>query len=461
MYFSVLQIANMCEGKIIGNAEIKLHMNNIVIDSRQVVKNSIFVAIVGNNHDGHGFIANAIMNGAEVIVVNNKYTEFQPNITYIIVDDTTKALGRIAHTYRLHFTIPFIAITGSNGKTTVKEMLKSIACKEYREFEVLATDGNLNNHLGVPLTLLKLNEQHKVAIIEMGMNHFGELKFLSNLVIPTIAVVNNVANAHIGNFNSLDDIAKAKGEIYDGLTESSIALINQGSDYANYWTSLITDPKINKQYYNSHDSDYYIKNIDTNHNTSIMSINKQDYTVELSVLGEHNYYNALTAITITSLLNYKVSSMLAGIKNYQGYKSRLERKKAFNGAIIVDDSYNANPDSVKAAILAIKDLPKPHWFILGDLKELGVFSDEKHYDVGLFAKANAIDVLLTIGDMVIPANQSFGDNSLYFSNKQDIIEYCQNNLPMSATLLIKASKSLKLWEIADALEYTHLISICE
>jgi UDP-N-acetylmuramoyl-tripeptide--D-alanyl-D-alanine ligase len=438
----------MCDGSIVGDKDIII--DAIVIDSRKAQLGKIFIAIMGEVNDGHDFIVDALKNGTNTIIVEEKYTDFAPGITYIIVKNTTKALGDIAHHYRMMFSIPVIGITGSNGKTTVKEMLKSICTVKYGESCVLASKDSLNNHWGVPLTLLELKKEHKVAIIEMGMNHFGELTYLSNLAVPTIAVINNVSTAHIGNFSCIDDIAKAKGEIYSGIFENGVALINANSKYSKYWSSLIKNPKINIEYFANHESKCYIKSIDNN--VSLLNINDDEVEIKLNVLGEHNHQNALTAIAISSLMNIEINSIVSGLSNYYGYKSRLEIKKGFNGITIVDDSYNANPDSVKSAILAIKNLPKPHWFILGSLNELGVFSVDKHHEIGLFAKENEIDKLITIGHDTIYAIQSFGVNALYFDSKEKIIDYCKSNLPSNGVLLIKASNSLKLWEIANALE---------
>ena len=447
MELELEQIAKICGGRIVGNKDIVIH--GIVIDSNKAHLDNLFVAIIGEVKDGHDFIPDAIKNGVRSIIVAEKFTTFMPGVTYIIVKDTTKSLGDIAHFYRMMFDIPIIAITGSNGKTTVKEMLKSICIAEYGEENVLASRSSLNNHWGMPLTLLELKPEHKIAIIEMGMNHFGELTYLTKIAVPNLAVINNVNAAHLGNFNSMDDIAKAKGEIYSGISENGIALINDTSKYCSYWTNLIETAKIKIKYFSSVESGYYIKSI--NDNVGLFSINNEEFTIKLNILGQHNYYNALTAITIASLFNVKIVNMIKGVANYNGYKSRLEVKKGFNGITIVDDSYNANPDSVKAAILAIKTLPKPHWFILGNLNELGVFSIDKHREIGLFAKENGIDRLITIGSDTLYTIESFGENAFYFNNKKEIIAYCKNNLPSTGVLLIKASNSLKLWEISDAL----------
>lgn len=448
MDLTIEQIASMCDGKVIGNKSIVVH--DIVINSKSVQHGSLFVAIKGEAKDGHDFIDDAVNNGAKTIIVFKNYIDFIANVTYVIVEDTTKALGDIAHHYRMMFDIPVIGITGSNGKTTVKEMLRSICAIEYGEENVLATKNSLNNQWGMPLTLLALRKNHKIAIIEMGMNHFGELTYLSKIAVPTLAVINNVNAAHLGNFTSLDDIAKAKGEIYSNIYKNGIALIRADSEYCDYWTNLITNPKIHIKYFGTFGSKYYIKSI--NNNTSILNIDNEEITIKLNLLGQHNHQNVLTAITIASIFNIKVVNMIAGISNYKGYKSRLEIKNGFNGIKIVDDSYNANPDSVKAAILAIKDLAKPHWFILGNLNELGIFSADKHREIGLFAKEHGIDRLITIGDDTIYAVESFGENASIFEDKDKIIHYCRNNLPATGVLLIKASNSLKLWEIADALK---------
>jgi UDP-N-acetylmuramoyl-tripeptide--D-alanyl-D-alanine ligase len=445
MNLTLHEIALMCGGTLSTNSDTTLLINNVVIDSRLASDSTLLVAIKGDKNDGHDFVNSTLSSSICAALVNRSYYESKPAIqtpNLIYVDDTVHALGILAHNYRLRLSIPVVGITGSNGKTTVKEMLKSICEFEFGVEHVLATDGNFNNHIGMPLTLLKINQIHKVAIIEMGMNHSGELTYLSNLAKPTIAVINNIMLAHAGFFNDLSDIAKAKGEIFSGLTENGIAYINQTSPYCDLW---LNHPGKNV-YFGVPDSVCYIKHSGNNGELTLGSI-IGEIQCDLKILGEHNKLNAMTAATLAIGIGCSVKSIRNGLNNYTGYKGRLEKKQAFNGAIIIDDSYNANPDSVKAAILAIKALPKPHWFIFADLKELGKFAHDSHIEIGLFAFEHGIDCLLTLGDETRATNSVFNGHKLHFTHIQDIVEYCHEHLPVPATLLVKGSNSMNLSQL--------------
>ncbi len=456
MKLTLKQIANMCGGELSANSDLNIVIRNVYIDSRLVKLDSLFVAIVGDNQDGHIYVSQSLNKGAVAAIVNNTTTLDLPNL--IKVSDTTLALGKLAANYRQMFAIPIVAITGSNGKTTVKEMLKSICCEFFGQEYVLATEGNLNNHWGVPLTILGLEPIHKVAILEMGMNHAGELNYLSNLAKPTIAVVANVLWAHAGFFKSLDDIASAKGEIYNGLQDGTTACINKNSQYAAIWADSLANRKVSLSFYGSNNSDCYLDKVDNN---GIMHLSTKigNIQTKLQVLGAHNQENAALAATLAINLGCNSISISNGLASYIGYKGRLEQKSAFNGALIIDDSYNANPDSVMSAILAIKNLPQPHWFILGDLKELGEFSTFKHKEVGVFAKEHGINRLLTIGELTHISGEAYmqaispvkDSHWQHFNNLEEVISYCKESLPSNATLLIKGSNSMKLWLVADSL----------
>ncbi len=453
MNLNLSQIADFCNGELSDTSNINQIITNVVIDSRNVISGSLFVAIIGDNTDGHKYIDESFKRGAVACIVSRTLGIALPNL--ILVDDTTKALGLLASKFRQHFSLPIVGITGSNGKTTVKNMLRCICNEYFGEEYVLATEGNLNNHWGMPLTLLKLDKKIKVLILEMGMNHFGEITYLTDIAKPTLVLVNNVLWAHAGHFSGLEDIAKAKGEIYTQLDNGATACINADSKFAEMWEQSIKNPQVKIDYYGNKNTHCYINN--SNDVLEIVTA-KGIIRTQLQLLGKHNHFNALSATVLALNLGCDLASISKGLASYTGYKGRLEKKTAFNGALIIDDSYNANPDSVKAAILAIKNLPKPHWFVLGDLGELGEFAKNSHQDVGVFAKNNGIDKLLTIGELTSFAGKTFIDNTnddvsnwVHFANKVKIIEYCKANLPQHGTLLIKGSNSLAMWEIANNL----------
>lgn len=476
MNLRLIDICDMCGGELSVNSNPDLMVTNVVIDSRAVVDNTLFVAIKGENNDGHDYVVNVVTKYVAAGLVDKKSKLEILNLIY--VEDTVKALGLLAHNYRQMFTLPIVGITGSNGKTTVKEMLKSICNVKFGEEQVLATTGNLNNHLGVPLTLLKLEAKHQVAIIEMGMNHSGELNYLSEIVRPTVAVVNNVMLAHAGFFNDLTDIAKAKGEIYNGLRANGLAYVNTNVPEHLIWLTQLEEYKTKYIKYGEEKTGYYLKKL-SNHleNNNLRALaDKMDHfyphkslhgdnianeftlltpggtiDIRLQILGEHNQKNALTAAVMALQIGCDLEEVKLGLECYHGYKGRLEQKKAFNGALIIDDTYNANPDSVRAAIKAIADLPRPHWFIFADLKELGKFEISSHEEIGKYAAANGIDRLITFGELAKIAVGTFKGESISFDVREDVVEYCLKNLMSHATLLVKGSNSMRLGEIVKEL----------
>jgi UDP-N-acetylmuramoyl-tripeptide--D-alanyl-D-alanine ligase len=443
MNLSLLEIAKMCSGELSKNSNPDLILNNIDIDSRKIKNNNtLFVAIHGNV-DGHKFVNIVCSNKTNAALVEQRID--LPNLIY--VRNTVEALGKLAHNYRLRFQIPVVAITGSNGKTTLKNMLNSICQQAFGIHHVLATDGSLNNHLGVPLTLLRLNAQHNVAIIEMGMNHTGELSYLSRIVRPTIAIVNNVMLAHIGMFKDIQELAKAKGEVFIGLDKGGVMCINKSSPFASMWHNQYQQHK--QVYFAMPDTMCFIKS--TNSNMVEISTNYGDLKLQLQVLGEHNKINAMTATTLALLLNCNLHHIKDGLEQYTGTPGRLEKLVAFNNAIIINDSYNANPDSVKAAILAIKDLPKPHWFIFGQLGELGKLNQQLHIEIANFANQHHIDTLLAFGPDAKITCDNFNGNKKYFTALNDIVAYCKTHLPATATLLVKGSHSNNLVTVVNQL----------
>lgn len=443
---TVAQIVEATNGVVASHVSLQDTIEHIAIDSRSIAAKGLFIAIKGETHDGHDYVAKILENANNYALVSHNYPLDLQNL--IRVDDTTLALGKIAAYYRELFKIPVVAITGSNGKTTVKEMLRSICHEEFGTDAVLATSGNLNNHWGMPLTLLGLNSQHKVAIIEMGMNHAGELDYLTKLAKPTLAVVNNVMFAHAGHFTSLADIAVAKGEIYHGLQDKAVACINISNQFAGSW--LRDDIKVKNIYrFGSPDSECSIVTVDHaggHYKTSI-----GDIYVKLRILGRHNYDNALSAIALAINLGCSTRAIKNGLENYAGYKGRLERKTAFNGALIIDDTYNANPDSVAAALQAIQELPRPYWFIFADLKELGPNELNFHREIGKLAEQFNIDKLITVGSLSRYTAETFSGDKIHFEQNEDVVKYCTSNLPINATLLLKGSNSMRLFDVAQQL----------
>lgn len=446
MNLTLGQIAAMLDISLSNGSNADLLINNVVIDSNHATSNNLFVAITTMRNDGHKYIGHSLANGALGALVQRNPDNL-PNM--LVVEDTVKALGKLAAKYRSRFDIPIVAITGSNGKTTVKEMLKLICNHSFGAKNVLATLGNQNNHLGAPLTILNLEPNHKVAIIEMGMSHAGELDYLVNLIKPTISLITNVKLAHAEFFTDLTAIAMAKGEIYNGLAKQGLACVNMTSKFSKLWLDKLTNLDVNIFKYGDISSGYYLENIKANSFDLVTPYGVNP--IHLKVLGAHNADNALSAAVIAFNLNCSLENVSKALGEYGGYTGRLQPKTAFNGALIIDDTYNANLDSVKAAILAIKELPRPHYLIFADIKELGKFSEQAHREVGEFAQDNQIDVLLTIGEQAKLASLGFKNYTLHFNSNIEVVEYCLANLPKNATLLVKGSNSMKLKEVVAKL----------
>jgi UDP-N-acetylmuramoyl-tripeptide--D-alanyl-D-alanine ligase len=298
----------------------------------------------------------------------------------------------------------------------------------------------------MPLTLLEMSDNHKVAVIEMGMNHSGELDYLSKLASPSHAVVNNVLFAHAGHFNGLEDIAKAKGEIYHGLANDGLACVDMSSEFAKMW--LENDIKIKNIFeFGRAESKCYIKNIDIDSATYVTPLG--ELQVSLKVLGKHNYINALTVIALAVNLGCSLADIKNGLEGYTGYKGRLERKVAFNDAIIIDDTYNANPDSVKAALSAIQIFNQEKWFIFADLKELGADEENIHINLTKDIQHNDITKLITVGKLAKLTSDNFSGDKLHFETNDDVVKYCMSHLPNNVVLLVKGSNSMRLFDIVN------------
>ncbi len=433
---------------------LHLVVDTVTIDSRELSKKAdklhLFVAIRGAVYDAHDFIEISATNGAKGFIVERLPEDINSNaiyknIAFLLVKDSILALGELARSYRLLFDIPVIAITGSNGKTTLKEMLFNIAKYEYGAKYVLATFGNLNNHIGVPLTIFNLTYEHKILILELGMNHMEELNYLSHIVKPTIAIINNVMRAHAEFFNSIEEIAQAKSEIFDGLLPLSVACVDSSSPFKQLFLDKL---------YNNHP----LVKVVMYDSTDLNILNF--YHIKLQVLGIHNKYNAISAIAIAKILALNNFSIQNGLNAFNSYNRRLQLKTAFNNSTIIDDSYNANPDSVKAAINAALELNMPIWFIFGELAELGKDAILWHKEIGAYASScSQIIALITLGQLANLSGIEYVNNrknnvsevSLHqnFSDIDSLIAYCKNNLPANIVVLVKGSRSNKLDLLVD------------
>ena len=370
----------------------------------------------------------------------------------IRVDDTRLALGRLAAAWRKRFAIPVVAITGSNGKTTVKEMLAAILRVEAgSDAAVLKTEGNLNNDIGLPLMLLRLRETHQFAVLEMGMNHAGEIDYLTRLARPDVALVNNALTAHVGFLGSIENIARAKGEIFNGLTDAGIAVFNADDPHAGLWRESNARRCI---------VDFGIRqpaSVRGRYQSQRISVRRLPLTlpnacldIALQVPGEHNVMNALAAAAAAFALDVSYRSIVAGLSGFTGVKGRLQRKPALHGSTFIDDTYNANPDSVKAALAVLAQQPGRKVLVLGDMGELGSDAAAMHAQIGLAARAAGVDRLLALGDLSKETVAAFGAGAMHFERIQELLAELENELTADTTVLVKGSRFMQMERVVQS-----------
>ncbi len=418
-------------------------------DSRSIKKGQLFVALKGENFDAHEYAAQSLEQGASSVLVS-KASNVSPAL---VVKDTRLALGDLAAYWRSKFEIPVVAITGSNGKTTVKEMLAAILkVAAGNDESVLATQGNLNNDIGLPMTMLNLDKQHRYAVLEMGMNHTGELSYLTGLAKPSIALVNNAGTAHIGELGSLEAIANAKGEIFEGLVDGGTAVINADDVFAGLWKSLAS---------NHHQVTFGLKakadvtaRYELHEASSAVELITPKGTANFSLPapGVHNVSNALAAASAALALNVSLEKIATGLSQFAGVKCRLQVKQGFAGAKVIDDTYNANPMSMKAAIDVLKASAGERVFVMGDMAELGADAASMHAEIGAYAKTAGIEKFFALGALTKNAVIAFGENAAHFETLDTLVESLKSMMNAQATLLVKGSRSMRMERVVDAIQ---------
>ncbi len=411
-------------------------------NTKEINDGDVFIGLKGNT-DGSLYYLDALKNGAKGVIVNKGVISNYEKIdnTFILeVEDTLKALGEIAALKRSKYNIPVVAITGSVGKTSTKDIVSSVLSQKYK---VLKTEGNLNNDIGMPLMILKLKDE-EVLVLEMGMNHLGEISYLSNIAKPTLAIITNVGTAHIGNLGSRENILKAKLEIREGL--SGKLIINNDNDmlhnyYLNNKDNIIT-VGINN------DSDIMATDISYEGNTSYKY---NDTLINLNVGGEAFIYNSMLAIAAGKELGLSMDEIKKGIESFELTKNRLQVLN-INGYKLIDETYNANYDSMKEAIKNLGKESGRKIAVLGDMLELGDYSKEIHSNIGKVVSENNIDLLITVGNDSKYINDNTSVNNIHFNTNSEAIKYLKEILTNGDVILLKASNSLKFIEIVNALK---------
>lgn len=435
------EVANILSAEMIGE-DIKI--KGISTDTRTIQGGELFLALKGPNFDGHNFVKQALDNGAVACLVQQQVDAEH----CVITKNTQQALGLLAKAWRQKFNQPVFAITGSNGKTTVKEMIASIVKQDQ---SVMATHGNLNNDIGVPLTLFRLNENYDAAVIEMGANHLGEIEYLTNITLPDVAVITNIGSAHLEGFGSIEKIAKAKSEIFKGLSKSGFAIINADDSFSADMKKVLGKHNV-LSFGVKNEADVMCKwDSGTEGCTLHVTTPKGDCKIKLKLLGFHNVMNALAAVTASLAANFPLQKIVKGLEDLKPVNGRLQMKHGFNNSRVIDDTYNANPTSLLAALNVLHDFPGKRFLALGDMAELGDNEDKLHIDAGIHAKESGVDSLYSFGKLAAKAAKEFGGNGFCYDKHEDMIDALRGELSQDVTLLVKGSRSMHMENIVTAL----------
>lgn len=460
---TLTELAQAVNGKLMGE---DLSINAISTDSRALRTGDVFLALQGPTFDGHKFLTQASELGCSALIVQKAQADL--SIAQIIVKDTHKALGEIGAYVKAKVAPKTVAITGSSGKTTVKEMVAAILS---RLGNVLATKGNFNNDIGVPLTLLRLEAKHDFAVVELGANHLGEIAYTSALVKPDVAIINNIAAAHLEGFGDLCGVARAKGEIFSGLTHGGVAIYNQDTLWADKWQWRLTDKKV-LRFSCKDNADCYSQQetLDENGCANFMLTTPVGSTaIKLTVPGHHNVCNAVAAATIALEFGASLDDIRLGLAQMSEVKGRLNLHQLNSQTKLIDDTYNANVESINAASDLLASYPGRRILILGDMGELGGEARHYHQEVGQHAKSKNIDDLLTLGVLSQNASEAFykgqQGQSQHFSSKENLLSRLQLLLQgeeQQVTILVKGSRSAHMeYVVADIIQWHNSQAIQE
>jgi len=433
--------------KILNGSRVGENVNfsHISTDTRTLQSGDLYIALHGDLFDGHDYIKQAEQAGAAAVIVHKN---IKTDLPFIKVEDTRKALGMLAGAKREAFKGKVVGITGSNGKTTVKEMVSTIVAKQGK---VLATQGNFNNDIGLPLTLLRM-QQEDFAVIEMGANHAGEIAYLTSITKPDVVLINNAAAAHLEGFGSLQGVAQAKAEIYQGLSEDGIAVVNKDDAFFDYWRGLIENKKIITFSMRDKAADVYGEWQPTESANVLKVIaSGKELKINLKVYGLHNAMNALAAISIADALDIKHEYISTALNDFTAVKGRLDFHKINENLTVIDDTYNANAASLFAGIDVLKEQPGNHWLVLGDMGELGDDKQRIHIDAGIKARKSGVSRLLALGEASRYAVEAFGENAQSFKNKNELVSFIKQHQPENLVILVKGSRFMQMEQIVESI----------
>ncbi|TCS36929.1 UDP-N-acetylmuramoyl-tripeptide--D-alanyl-D-alanine ligase [Paucimonas lemoignei] len=418
-------------------------------DSRNVAAGNLFVALKGERFDAHEFLEQVAAQGAAAVVAERVPEGF--SLPALIVPDTRVALGEIAAWWRRQFSMPVIGVTGSNGKTTVKEMIASILAAAHGAEHILATRGNLNNDIGVPLTVFRLDAGCRAAVIELGMNHPGEIAVISAIAQPIVGLVNNAQREHQEFMASVAAVAEENGAVIRGLPEDGVAVFPADDPFTPLWRGYAGSRRVLSFGFNPEAEvrGSYVPN--TFGSDVTITFQGQSFGVKLAAAGEHNVRNALAAAACALAIGIDADGVKRGLESFAPVKGRLQRKVAGNGALVIDDTYNANPDSVRAAIDVLAQAKATRLLVLGDMGEVGDQGPQFHQEVGAYAAARGIERLLTLGELAQHASAAFGNGAMHFADIEELNAAAKAALMPEATALIKGSRFMKMERVVDYL----------
>ena len=438
---SLTEAAAMTSGRVSGAV---VRFAGVSTDSRSIKAGELFVALRGDRFDGHEFLQGAAARGAAAGLVDRRYHGPYP-VPVVVVEDTKRALGDLARNWRARFSPALIGIAGSNGKTTVKEMVASILRRHAGEKAVLATTGNLNNDIGVPIMLLRLRAEHRLCAIELGMNHRGEIAYLASLAAPTVALVNNAQREHLEFMGSVEEVAEENGSVYDALPADGIAIVNADDAHAARFRARAGKRRI---------VDFGLEKGAVRARYALGPLSSEltlqtpqgETRAVLAIPGLHNVRNALAAAACALAAGVPMKTIGEGLTGFRPYTGRLQVKQARDGATVIDDTYNANPDSVRAAIDVLASCPAPRILVLGDMGEVGPRGPEFHREIGAYARSRGIDRLLALGEASVHAVEGFGADAQHFADVGTLVAAVSGR-----TVLIKGSRFMRMERVVAAL----------
>jgi UDP-N-acetylmuramoyl-tripeptide--D-alanyl-D-alanine ligase len=420
-------------------------------DSRSVPAGALFVALRGETFDAHDFLDQVVAKNVAAVVVDKLPENFP--LPALVVPDTLAALGRIGNAWRSQFAMPVIGVTGSNGKTTVKEMIAAILAASVGEEARLATQGNLNNEIGVPLTVMRLTAAHKAAVVELGMNHPGEIARLAAIAAPTVALVNNAQREHQEFMHTVEAVARENGSVFAALPAQGVAMFPGDDEYTDLWRGLAGEHAV-LTFGLSEACDVRASYTPNSFGSDLQVTSPQaQFTIKLAAAGEHNVRNALAACACALAAGIGQDAIVRGLEAFAPVSGRLQRKQAANGATVIDDSYNANPDSVRAAIDVLAQSAAPRILVLGDMGEVGTQGPEFHEEIGAYAASRGIETVLVTGAL---ARHMTGAGAQHFAQFDDLLAALDKQLgsKSDATVLVKGSRFMKMERVVQHLVQT-------